>query len=267
MRNVVYYSTLFILWVVIHLLLSTALTVILAIDGPYAPAVAAVMPEVWILSVGLAMFTRKAIAKRTLHEEKKFSKAVPIVLVALGGVMVGANIVLSLFQEESTEDTILALTAKDIENNTSPDVLDKPLKTSENAVNEKETLLSRIILDFKAGMNDKFEKTNEKTPVRFNEFISLNEIIMSDSTYSFIYQLNINKNDFEGDYLREIINDFVDNVKIELYYAVIAHCALAEVDSNEFFKNVNITFQYTFTDKNNRQIGTCEFHYKDLAKE
>jgi hypothetical protein len=42
---------------------------------------------------------------------------------------------------------------------------------------------------------------------------------------------------------------------------------MEEVDPNEFFKTVNIKFEYTFSDINNNHIGTCGFEYKDLAKE
>ena len=94
MENVVYYSTLFFAWLVIHLLLAATLIIIGTIEGPYALGVAAIIPEVWILSVGLAMTTRSVLAKRILHKGKSFSKTVPIVLMTLGGVMVGANIVL-----------------------------------------------------------------------------------------------------------------------------------------------------------------------------
>ena len=106
MKNVVYYSTLLTLWVVIHLLLSSALIIILSIDGPYALAIAAVMPEVWILSVGLTMLSRKVLAKRILCEEKSYSKIAPAILISLGSVLFGANILLGLIQKKNVEANI-----------------------------------------------------------------------------------------------------------------------------------------------------------------
>ena len=262
MKNVVYYSTLFTLWVVIHLLLSSALIIILSIDGPYALAIAAVMPEVWILSVGLAMFTRKALAKRILHKEKSFSKAIPIVLVALGGVMLGANIVLKIVQKNSAVTTTLVPAPKETESSAITSS-----HGSENAENSKDMQLSKNIRDFKSALNKEFEKMSKNTPISLDEITTLQKIELSESSYTLIFQLNVDKNDFEGYYLEQIVDDFVDEKKTELYYDVVFKCAMAEVDSNEFFKAANIKIEYIFADANNSHIRTCGFEFKELAKE
>ena len=100
MKNVIYYSTLTALWVAIHILTGVILIAfgVVEASSPYALIVAVLIPEVWLLSVGLAMSLRGTLAKRILHEEKKFSKVVPIVLIALGSVMIIANIVLTCIQ-------------------------------------------------------------------------------------------------------------------------------------------------------------------------
>ena len=262
MKNVVYYSTLFFAWLVIHLLLAATLIIIGTIEGPYALGVAAIIPEVWILSVGLAMFTRKALAKRILHKEKSFSKAIPIVLVALGGVMVGSNIVLKIVQKNSAVTTTLVHAPKETESSAIT-----ASHGSENAENSKDMQLSKNIRDFKSALNKKFEKMSKNTPISLDEITTLQKIELSESSYTLIFQLNIDKNDFEGYYLEQIVEDFVEEKKNEFYYDAVFKCAMAEVDSNEFFKAANIKIEYTFTDTNNSHIRTCGFEFKELAKE
>lgn len=262
MKNVVYYSTLFFAWLVIHLLLAATLIIIGTIEGPYALGVAAIIPEVCILSVGLAMFTRKALAKRILHKEKSFSKAIPIVLVALGGVMVGANIVLKIVQKNSAVTTTSVPAPKETESSAIT-----ASHGSENAENSKDMQLSKNIRDFKSALNKEFEKMSKNTPISLDEITTLKEIKLSETAYTFVFQLNIDKNDFEGYYLEQIVDDFVDEKKAELYYDVVFKCALAEVESNEFFKAANIKIEYIFADANNSHIRTCGFEFKELAKE
>ena len=259
MKNVVYYSTLFILWVVIHLLLSSALILILSIDGPYALAIAAVMPEVWILSIGLAMFTRKAMAKRILHEEKRYSKVISTVLVALGSVMIIANIVLSAIQQKAIDEAMPIHTPAVVEN--------KTFAANDNVDNSEKSRLKRTIYDYKKELDKEVEKTMKIVPQAIDDVVTLEKVSKLESVYSYNYQLKIDKANFAQDDLNDIINDFGEDVRIGIYYEAISVCGLAEIDPNEFFKEANIKFKYSFSDINNSHIGTYELDYKELAKE
>lgn len=260
MKNVVYYSLLTILWAIIHILISVLLIVfgVVEASAPNALITAVLIPEVWLLSVGLAMSTRRALAKRILHKEREYSKIIPTVMTVLGGVMVVANIALTAIQENRKKETTYIHTTETTGNSSTA--------TNENEENCSDLLLAKTILDFRSGLNDEFEKISRKTPIILDDMTSLDKIEISASTYTFIYQLKINKYDFVNSSLEDIIGDFVEEEKIKQYYDVISLCALAGVDANDFLKTANIKFRYTFTDINNHHIGTCEFEYKDLTK-
>ena len=266
MKKVVYNSLIAILWAVIHVLIGVILIIVGVVEAssPNALLVAVLIPEVWILSIGLAMFSRRELSKRILHEEKKFSKVVPIVLVALGGLMVGANILLTCIQRCTTNDTTQTVSQKVVD---TKEVSSNSTETYKSESSNVDLSLTKTIMDFKAELNEEFEKMSKRAPIRINEVMTLNEIKNSESTYNFIYRLEINKDDIAENELKDIIEDFGENNKIELYYEAISMCALAEIDSNEFFKAVNIRLQYIFTDANNSNIGNCEVDYKDFAKE
>ena len=259
MKNVVYYSTLFIFWVVIHLLLSSALILILSIDGPYALAIATIIPELFILSVGITMFTRRALAKRILHEERSYSKVIPTVLVTLGGIMIVANIVLSAIQQKRIDENMPIYTHEVIEN--------KTVTASDNVGNSKESPLTRTIHNYKEELDKEIEETMKVVPQSIDDVVTLEKVSKLESVYSYNYQLKIDKANFAQDDLNDIINDFGEDVRIGIYYEAISVCGLAEIDPNEFFKAANIKFKYSFSDINNSHIGTYELDYKELAKE
>ena len=266
MKKVVYYSLIAILWAVIHVLIGVILIIVGVVEAssPNALLVAVLIPEVWILSIGLTMFSRRELSKRILHEEKKFSKVVPIVLVALGGLMVGANILLTCIQRCTTNDTTQTVSQKVVD---TKEVSSNSTETYKSESSNVDLSLTKTIMDFKTGLNEEFEKMDKIVPIRINEVMTLNEIKNSGSTYTLIYRLEIKKDDIAENELKDIIEDFGENNKIELYYEAISMCALAEIDSNEFFKAVNIKLQYCFTDINDNNLGTCEVDYKDFAKE
>ena len=147
MKNVVYYSSLALLWVTIHILTGVILIAfgVVAASSPYALVIAVLIPEVWLFSVGLAMFTRRVLAKKILHKENSYSKVIPTVLTALGAVMIIANIVLTAIQENKTDETTPISTPKIAKNNN--------IAADDNEENRKDLLLIKTILDFKAGLN------------------------------------------------------------------------------------------------------------------
>ncbi len=257
MKNVIYYSSLIFLWLIIHFLLGT---LVITIEGPlpsplYILGISILIPELWVLSVGLTMLSRKVLAKRILCEEKSYSKIAPAILISLGSVLLGANILLGLIQKKNVEANI---TESDI-----TEVNDEPMEMSGN--NKEEALLAEAISGFKAGLNEEFEKTNMEVPLRTQEILILNKILISDSTYTFIYQLDIDKDDFlEGD-LEGFIDDFGEDMKTEIFYSVLSLCRSIRVYSLDFFSAANIKFLYIFSDINDKHIATCGFELKDFT--
>ena len=269
MKKVIYYSALIILWAIIHVLFGTAMLAVGAIEGPFpspllALAVAVLVPEYWFITIGLTMFTRDLLAKKILGCEKKHSKIAPTVLIILGGIMVIASTLISIFQNRDTNKTTQAQTAPKIEVPQSNQ--EEPI-TGDSTLSDYDLLLAKTISDFENALYEEFEKMKNKTPVVIDEIMTLTEIKSSGSTYTFTYRLEVEKNSFTKDEWKEIIDEFEEDKKIEFYYETIGTCAMEEVEPNDFFKAANIEFRYTFTDKNNCHIGTCGFEYKELAKE
>ena len=102
MKKAIYYSALFILWMIIHVLFAAIMLVTGVLDGPFpsislALIVAVIIPEYWIVSIGLTLFARDMLSRKILGEEKKHSKVIPTILVAIGGIMVIAGILLKIF--------------------------------------------------------------------------------------------------------------------------------------------------------------------------
>lgn len=273
MKNVIYYSALIILWAIIHVLFGTAMLAFGAIEGPFpspliALAIAALIPEYWFITIGLTMFTRDLMAWIILDDKKKHSKVVPTILVAIGSIMVIASTLISVFQNMDDNKATQTQIAQKIEvpENRSQSYKEEPI-THDGTISDYDLLLTRTISDFKSALHDEFEKIKEKTPIVIDEITTLRGIKSSGSTYTFIYRLEVDKNNFTENEWKEIIEGFEEDKKIEFYYETIGMCAMEEVEPNDFFKAANIKLQYTFADINNQHIGTCGFEYKELAKE
>lgn len=270
MKNVIYYSALIILWAIIHVLFGTTMLAVGAIKGPFpspliALAVAVLIPEYWLISIGLTMFTRDFLAKKILGNKEKHSKVTPTILVALGGIMVIASILISVFQDEETNNAIFAHRAPKIETLENRSYQGDAI-TGDKTLNEYDLLLARNASDFKDALYDEFEKLKNKTPIVIDKLMTLNDIKLSESTHTFIYRLEVDKNVFTENEWKEIIEKFEEDKKNEFYDKAIVKCIMEELELNDFFEAVNIELQYTFSDKNNRHIGTCGFEYKELAK-
>ena len=101
MKNVIYYSVLIILWAIIHILFGTLMLVIGVVEGPFpsiliALVIATLIPEYWLISIGLTMYARGLLARKILGNEKKYSKRIPTILVVGGFILVVVNVLLSL---------------------------------------------------------------------------------------------------------------------------------------------------------------------------
>ena len=276
MKKVFYYSALIILWAIIHVLFGITMIAVGAIEGPFpspllALGVAVLIPEYWLISTGLTLFARGLMARMILGKEERHSKTLPTILVALGCIMVIANVLINVFQDD--KDIYKATQAQPLpqkeivayENNFESH--QEGLNTGEKLLSDYDLLLAKTISDFENALYEEFEKMKNKTPVVIDEIMTLTEIKSSGSTYTFTYRLEVEKNSFTKDEWKEIIDEFEEDKKIEFYYETIGTCAMEEVEPNDFFKAANIEFRYTFTDKNNCHIGTCGFEYKELAKE
>lgn len=268
MKNVIYYSVLIIQCAIIHVLFGTIMIAIGAIQGPFpspllALGVTVLIPEYWLISIGITLFTRDLWARIILRKSKKHSKVVSTILVSIGFIMIVASILITTFQNSEKDKTTQTVASKKIE------VYENkiPSQKEEASISNGDLVLTRMVSDFSTDLKMEFEKTKKDIPVKIDEFTTLKDIKLSESTYTFIYCWEINKNDLTENDWKEILEDFVEDRKIELYYEVVTACAMEEVDPNEFFKTVNIKFEYTFSDINNNHIGTCGFEYKDLAKE
>ena len=101
MKNVIYYSVLIILWAIIHVLFGTVMLVTGVVKGPFpspliALAIAVLIPEYWLISIGLTMYARELLARKILGNGKKYSKRIPTILVVGGFILVVVNVLLSL---------------------------------------------------------------------------------------------------------------------------------------------------------------------------
>ena len=260
MKNVIYYTSLAVLWAIIHILLSMVMIAIGIVEqsAPHALIISALLPEIWLLSIGIAMLPRGVLAKHILHEEKMYSKTVPTVLAAFGTLMIGTNILLTSIEKKPT--TIEALRDTPI----TLDIKEIPI-ADENTYNSNDSLLTETIQDLKSSINQEFEELNRNTPIRIDNITVLNEIEISESGYTCIYQLEIDKDDFNADYLNGIVEDFGEMNKTEFYNDVLVLCEVTGIDPDEFFKAVNIRFKYSFVDINNNNIATYEMDCKDYT--
>ena len=274
MKKVFYYSALIILWAIIHVLFGITMIAVGAIEGPFpspllALGVAVLIPEYWLISTGLTLFARGLMARMILGKEERHSKTLPAILVALGCIMVIANVLINVFQnDEEIYKPVQPLPQKEIvayENNFESH--QEGLNTGEKLLSDYDLLLAKTISDFRNDLNVEFEKMKKKIPIVIDKFMTLNEIKSSGSTYTFIYRLEAEKSDLTEDAWKEIIEEFKEDRKHEFYYETISECIMADVNANDFFMAANVKFQYTFTDINNLHIGTCEVEYKDFAKE
>lgn len=271
MKKVYYYLALFFLWAIIHVLFGAAMLAIGAIEGSFptpliALAVAVLIPEYWLISIGLTLFSRDMLANKILGEGKKHSKIIPIVLVALGTIMVIVSVSISAIWKtranEATERKTPRKLEISIDNYTT---LHEGSEMSEERSSNSNLLLTKTILDYKAGVNETFENMKEKVPTIIDEIVTLENVLISESAYTLFYQLNIDKDNFPQEELDDIIKEHKEDIKKELYYSTISTCWMAGVNPTDFFKTANIKFIYIFSDTNNEHIGLCEIDFKDFA--
>lgn len=271
MKKFCYYLALFFLWVIIHVLFGAAMLAIGAIEGSFptpliALAVAVLIPEYWLISIGLAMLTRDILAKKILGEGKKHSKIIPIVLVALGTIMVIASVSISAIWKtranEATETRTPRKLEISIDNYTT---LHEGSEMGEETSCNNDLLLAKTILDYKAGINETFENLGKQVPIRIDEILTLGKVSVTESEYTLFYQLNVEKDDFRQYELDNLIKETGEDMEFEFYYPTLSLCRMAGVNPSDFFKNSNIKFVCIFSDTNNEHIGLCEIDFKDFA--
>ena len=274
MKKVFYYSALIILWAIIHVLFGITMIAVGAIEGPFpspllALGVAVLIPEYWLISTGLTLFARGLMARMILGKEERHSKTLPTILVVLGCIMVIANVLINVFQDdEEIYKPVQPLPQKEIvayENNFESH--QEGLNTGEKLLSDYDLLLAKTISDIKRDLKIEFENMEKRTPIVIDKYTTLSGIKSSGSTYTFIYRLDFEKEMFSEEEWKENIEEFGEDTKSELYYETTSTCIMADVDSNDFFKAAGIKFKYIFNDKNNHYIGSYEIAYKDLAKE
>ena len=274
MKKVFYYSALIILWAIIHVLFGITMIAVGAIEGPFpspllALGVAVLIPEYWLISTGLTLFARGLMARMILGKEERHSKTLPTILVALGCIMVIANVLINVFQDdEEIYKPVQPLPQKEIvayENNFESH--QEGLNTGEKLLSDYDLLLAKTISDIKRDLKIEFENMEKRTPIVIDKYTTLSGIKSSGSTYTFIYRLDFEKEMFTEKEWKENIEEIGEEKKSELYNETISTCIMADVDSNDFFKAAGIKFKYIFNDKNNQYVGSYEIAYKDLAKE
>lgn len=271
MKKFYYYLALFFIWLIIHILFGTAMLTVGAIEGSFptpliALAVAVLIPEYWLISIGLAMLTRDILAKKILGEGKKHSKIIPIVLVALGTIMVSVSVSISAIWKtranEATERKAPRKLEISIDNYTT---LQDDLEMSEESFCSNDLLLAKTILDYKAGINETFENLGKEVPIRIDEILTLGKVSVTESEYTLFYQLNVEKDDFRQYELDNLIKETGEDMEFEFYYPTLSLCRIVGVNPSDFFKNSNIKFVCIFSDINNEFIGFCEIDFKDFA--
>lgn len=279
MKKAIYYSVIAILWMVIHVLLGITMIAIGVIDEPFpsimhALATAFLIPELWLLSVGITMLSRRVLTKKILGYEKKIPKFVTITLITIGCIMVGGNILLTYILNNVPNEAALAYTPKEI---IKEDIDKKEVHSnnknmsSENegsfqrVADNKELLLIGTILDFKTELNKELEEMNKEVPIRIDEIMILNRIQISNNAYTFLYQLEIDKDKVATDELNEIIKDFGKEMEKYFYDSILSMCYITDINSSDFFKAANLKFEYVFSDINDKHIRTYRIDCKDFA--
>lgn len=279
MKKAIYYSVIAILWMVIHVLLGITMIAIGVIDKPFpsimhALATAFLIPELWLLSVGITMLSRRVLTKKILGYEKKIQKFVTITLITIGCIMVGGNILLTYILNNVPNEAALAYTPKEI---IKEDIDKKEVHgnnknmSSENegsfqrVADNKELLLIGTILDFKTELNKELEEMNKEVPIRIDEIMILNRIQISNNAYTFLYQLEIDKDKVATDELNEIIKDFGKEMEKYFYDSILSMCYITDINSSDFFKAANLKFEYVFSDINDKHIRTYRIDCKDFA--
>ena len=231
-----------------------------------ALAVAVLIPEYWLISIGLTMFSRDMLAKKILGERKKHSKIIPTVLVTLGAIMVVASVSISAIRKTEANEITETRTPRKLEisidNYTT---LQDDLEMSEESFCSNDLLLAKTILDYKAGINETFENLGKEVPIRIDEILTLGKVSVTESEYTLFYQLNVEKDDFRQYELDNLIKETGEDMEFEFYYPTLSLCRMAGVNPSDFFKNSNIKFICIFSDTNNEHIGLCEIDFKDFA--
>ena len=271
MKKFCYYLALFFLWVIIHVLFGATMLAVGAVKGAFpthfiALAVAVLIPEYWLISIGLTLFSRDMLANKILGKGKQHSKIIPTALVTLGTIMVIASVSISAIRKTEANEITETRTPRKLEisidNYTT---LHEGSEMGEERSSNSDLLLTKTILDYKAGMNETFENMKEGVPIIIDDIVTLENVLISESAYSIFYQLNIDKDDFPQEELDDIIKEHKEDIKKELYYPTISICNMAGVNPTDFFKTANIKFIYIFSDTNNEHIGLCEIDFKDFA--
>ena len=271
MKKFYYYLALFFIWLIIHVLFGTTMLAIGAIEGSFptpliALAVAVLIPEYWLISIGLTLFSRDMLANKILGKGKQHSKIIPTALVTLGTIMVIASVSISAIRKTEANEITETRTPRKLEisidNYTT---LQDDLEMSEESFCSNDLLLAKTILDYKAGINETFENLGKEVPIRIDEIVTLENVLISESEYTLFYQLNVEKDDFRQYELDNLIKETGEDMEFEFYYPTLSLCRMAGVNPSDFFKNSNIKFVCIFSDINNEHIGLCEIDFKDFA--
>lgn len=91
MKNVIYYSVLFIVFVLLNLAISTILLIIgllpYVVSFSYSLGNSFANPRLWLLCLGITMLLRSFIYRRFFNVDKKFRKDIPLVLIAISLIL------------------------------------------------------------------------------------------------------------------------------------------------------------------------------------
>lgn len=96
MKNILYYISLIITWLVIIIVLAFILTIcgiVPTLYGwGYALGSACGYPQLWIISLGCTLLIRSVLHKVIFKEQKSYKKTIPILIIIIGCLWLAMNL-------------------------------------------------------------------------------------------------------------------------------------------------------------------------------
>lgn len=96
MKNILYYISLIITWLVIIIVLAFILTIcgiVPTLYGwGYALGSACGYPQLWVIALGCTLLIRPALYKVIFKEHKEFKKTVPVIIIIIGSLWLAINL-------------------------------------------------------------------------------------------------------------------------------------------------------------------------------
>lgn len=255
MKNVVYYSSLTILWIIFLIVSGEILIAADGIQGSfpthyYALAVAVLQPRLWFISAGLAMLFRPYVYKLSFGLNKSFNKSIAIFLIILGAIGIALNI---------GADYIIK---KDVYN-AKGSAVEHNYKTEEKE--EEDVAFAKVKRDIEEQCISLCKDINSQLPIRIDELTTLNSVLFGNWNISFHYYVEIDINDYHESDIKDFMREIKASQKQQISNMFIKDdYDFTREDFREFCKRTGLKFRFVYFDINNTMIGANVFDYRDF---